>query len=371
MLGLRNYWYPVLWGRRLGKRPVPITLCGERLVLIRDGGRAYALQDRCAHRGVPLSIHAGPLGNGVSARQVFPGTWTCGYHGWTYDLKTGTLVAALTDGPDSPICGKVRIQSYPVEERLGLLWVYVGEVGPPPVEDDIPQELLTQPHFMGGRISTREGNWRYATENAIDEAHPRFLHREAVWRYFKQPAPAWNRSRLEYPEDGKYLAYIPYDVHREDDYPGLGKWPQQPWYQHGGRNAQQIAIRLPGMIRVRQPGFTIYSWFVPIDAQHHRYVQTAVKTGTGPRLWAFRAYYWLYMRWVNQHMFNSQDAVMIRGMDSPPERLFRPDLSIIGWRMMCEAARGRGKAVASPAAGVGSEAVELAGVNAGSEGRQG
>ena len=66
---------------------------------------------------------------------------SCGYHGWTYDLASGTLVAALTDGPDSPICGKVRVRTYPVEERIGIVWVYIGELDPPPVEADIPEEL--------------------------------------------------------------------------------------------------------------------------------------------------------------------------------------------------------------------------------------
>jgi len=31
---------------------------------------------------------------------------------------------------------------------------------------------------------------------------------------------------------------------------------------------------------------------------------------------------------------------MVKVTDAPPERLFRPDLSIIAWRKMCERARG-------------------------------
>jgi hypothetical protein len=43
---------------------------------------------------------------------------------------------------------------------------------------------------------------------------------------------------------------------------------------------------------------------------------------------------------MNQILFTNQDAVMIRAMDAPPERLYRPDLSIIAWRKMCDQARG-------------------------------
>ena len=139
VLGFRNYWYPVLWSREVGKHPVPVTLLGENIMLVRDNGRIYALHDRCPHRGVPLTLGAGWLGQRSWSRQEFPGTISCGYHGWTYDLKTGVLCAALTDGPDSPICGKVRVRTYPVEERLGLIWIYVGDIEPPPIEQDIPR----------------------------------------------------------------------------------------------------------------------------------------------------------------------------------------------------------------------------------------
>ena len=130
VLGFRNYWYPVSWSRHVTKRPIRVTVAGETIMLIREQGTVRALHDRCPHRGVPLSH---PM-----ASQEFAGTWTCCYHGWTFDLETGTLVAAITDGPDSPICGKVAVRTYPVEERIGLVFVYIGDGDPPPVESDIP-----------------------------------------------------------------------------------------------------------------------------------------------------------------------------------------------------------------------------------------
>ena len=88
--GFRHYWYPVLESRLLKKRPKAIKVLGEKIVLMRDGDKVRALHDRCPHRGVPLS----------AGRREFPGTISCIYHGWTYKLATGELVAALTDGPE-------------------------------------------------------------------------------------------------------------------------------------------------------------------------------------------------------------------------------------------------------------------------------
>ncbi len=87
-------------------------MAGERIVLVRDGDVVRGLHDRCPHRGVPLS----------HGRREFPGTISCAYHGWTFGTDDGKLKAVITDGPDSPICGKLSVATYPVEERLGMLW---------------------------------------------------------------------------------------------------------------------------------------------------------------------------------------------------------------------------------------------------------
>ena len=220
--GFRNYWYPVMSSRKVRRRPVSVVLVGERIMFIRDGGTVYALHDRCLHRGIPLSLGSGCIGQSTFSRQNFPGTISCGYHGWTYDLKTGNLVAALTDGPDSPICGKVQVKTYPVEERLGMVWVYIGAEAPPPVENDIPTELLANKAAIGAKIRVRQGNWRYGAENGFDEAHARYLHRNSLWRFFNY-MPSWTKTHVESIEDGQWLTYVADEVHRESEYPRLGE----------------------------------------------------------------------------------------------------------------------------------------------------
>ncbi len=90
-LGHRNYWYPIIERRRVKKRPVSVSLLGEDIVLFPGkNGKAVALVDRCPHRGTKLS----------RGRILFPGTLSCGYHGWTYN-EHGECVASIVEGPES------------------------------------------------------------------------------------------------------------------------------------------------------------------------------------------------------------------------------------------------------------------------------
>ena len=134
VLGFRNYWYPAMLSGQLKRRPVALQILGERLLFIRHQGKSFALEDRCAHRGIPLS----------AGRCEFPGTntITCRYHGWTFNVADGACVAALTDGPDSPIVGKAKVKTYALAERKGLIWVFIGDGAPPPLEEDVAPEIL-------------------------------------------------------------------------------------------------------------------------------------------------------------------------------------------------------------------------------------
>ena len=140
-LGFRNYWYPAMMSHKLRRRPVALRILGEKLLFIRHQGKCFALEDRCAHRGMPLSI----------GRCEFPGTntITCRYHGWTYDVANGICVAALTDGPDSPIVGKAKVKTYPIKERKGLIWVFIGDGEASSLEEDLPEDFCVRMRSWG------------------------------------------------------------------------------------------------------------------------------------------------------------------------------------------------------------------------------
>jgi phenylpropionate dioxygenase-like ring-hydroxylating dioxygenase large terminal subunit len=335
-LGFRHYWYPVLEARKLRNKPHALTVLGEKIVLVRDGEKIRALNDRCQHRGVPLS----------AGKREFPGTLTCRYHGWTYDLKTGELVAALTDGPKSPIChhAKVAVKTYPAEERANLIWVYIGDEPHPPVEQDIPEQLLAPDSVVEPMVELRKGDWRYAMENAVDEAHAKYLHRHAAFYILYQMAGYQNDIRMVPSEDGRWLRRFSTPVFEQGDYPGLGKWPPRESWRILRRSTTERAVEhpvlcaasLPSTMWVGHADWEDFQIFVPVDREHHLTLQVSMKRtrGLGKLLWRLR--FWCYIRYLHHGLLNrEQDGWMVTLMDSPPEQLFRPDIAIVAWRRWC------------------------------------
>jgi phenylpropionate dioxygenase-like ring-hydroxylating dioxygenase large terminal subunit len=347
--GFRGYWYPVEWSSRVTGTPRATTLCGEKLVLIRDQGTAYAVHDRCPHRGVPMS-----MGN-----QQFPGTISCAYHGWTFGLQDGVLRAVITDGPDSPICGKVSLVTYPVEERLGMVWVYMPLAGeePHPIDGQLPEELVENDFVLGGRMQERVGNWRLACENGYDEGHAKYLHRTSLWRLWKT-MPTWNLTHIE--RRGRWIYRVQDEVHWDATFPGLGTWTNYRWWKRrppekvfniGNTGATKrvnptierqqypgfASVTMPGVLRIVYPTFQHFEFYVPIDDRNHRYVGVMVNfpESRASGYWFF-ARYLAHIRWLFHGQFSGQDAWMVEATDAPPERLYRPDVSLTTWRQLAE-----------------------------------
>ena len=87
----------------------------------------------------------------------------------------------ITDGPDSPICGRVSVPRVPGRRALGLVWVFVGDREPHPLAEQLPEELVDPPPYcVGGRIEDRDGDWRLFAENGFDEGHAKYLHRTSL-----------------------------------------------------------------------------------------------------------------------------------------------------------------------------------------------
>jgi phenylpropionate dioxygenase-like ring-hydroxylating dioxygenase large terminal subunit len=348
-LGFENYWYPALLSRQLRDKPISLTLFGQKIMFFRDRGTAYALHDRCPHRGIRLSI----------GKQEFPGTFTCRYHGWTFDLNTGVVVAALTDGPNSSVCGKNRVKRYQLAERGGLIWIYYGEGAPPPLEDEVPSEFLRDDAVMEVRVTERPGDWRHAAENGFDEAHGKYLHRDSIFVLFRHP-PAWVHSEAV-PESDGWITRRTDDFAFQSEYPGLGTWPKMyPWKTT--KVLSRASIKMPGVLRIHFGEWIHFEWYVPTSPGRHRYFQVAMKHTSGFDARLFRLRYWTYLRWVFHVEFNNQDARVVEMMQTPPELLFKPDLAIIGWRRLCENSRGAPITANGIAPGIGYETTDPVGM---------
>src|SRR6202020_2690197 len=119
---MRMYWQPAALVDELeGPRPVkPVKLLGENLVLFRDEDGRYGLIDRhCAHRGADLAFG-----------RLEHGGLRCAFHGWLFDVS-GQCLETPAEPKDSVLCRNITQRSYPVVEKSGILWAYLGEGEPP------------------------------------------------------------------------------------------------------------------------------------------------------------------------------------------------------------------------------------------------
>src|SRR3981081_1316601 len=100
---LKNHSYVAAYDHAIERQPLGRIILGEPIVFYRlEDGTPVALEDRCAHRHLPLS-----MGYVVAdTLQVHP-------HGRRYD-KTGPCVRV--PGQDM-IPRSARVRSYPVVER--------------------------------------------------------------------------------------------------------------------------------------------------------------------------------------------------------------------------------------------------------------
>jgi len=327
-LGFTNYWYPVLFSSKLKRKPVAMRLLGEPVLFFRYEGKAYALRDQCPHRGAPLRL-------GFS---IGPGLVTCGFHGFTFDVTNGKSVALLTEGPDSPAVGRICVRSYPVEERCGLVWIYMGQGKPPPIEEDIPEAMLEKDAVVVGTIATWKGHWRVMVDTGIDVTHAQVLHRNNIRvRFSMMPAFAKVKSRRE----GPWLDAVLEDVQYEADFPRVGRWPRDLRFRRFGPPVG-IAVRLPGITRIIDLGrnYVHYRWATPIGNDVTLNVQVLVRRTRGLGALWFKLYYHLFEKWRYHVSFQDTDKLMAEHIDRfVPEYPTQSDSIIMQWRRMAKEMR--------------------------------
>jgi phenylpropionate dioxygenase-like ring-hydroxylating dioxygenase large terminal subunit len=163
---MRCYWQPAaLLDELAGNRPVkPVRLLGESLVLFRDQQGRYGLIERaCPHRGTDLAFG-----------RLEGGGLRCAFHGWLFDVA-GKCLETPAEPEESRMCANIRHKAYPVMEKSGVLFAYMGE-GEPPAFAHLDCFTAPESHTFAfkGMIDC---NWLQSLEVGIDPAHTSFLHR--------------------------------------------------------------------------------------------------------------------------------------------------------------------------------------------------
>jgi phenylpropionate dioxygenase-like ring-hydroxylating dioxygenase large terminal subunit len=180
-----NFWYPLAVAKDIRKgKTLAVSFSGEQIVLVRtESNRIYALEDRCAHRQIPLS-------SGV----VVGESLQCCYHGWTYDEHGTCLIPYLAKGTTSPC----SIRKYPVRHAYGLVFVFPGD---PELAEKIPlpdlPEFYSRNFVTIGFVRRVDCHYSFMHENLMDMTH-QFLHRRRMGRF--RPKPLEVRKGSDYVE---------------------------------------------------------------------------------------------------------------------------------------------------------------------------
>lgn len=163
---LRRYWQPIALVEELEeKRPVrAVRLMGQDFVLFRDEKGELGLLDRdCPHRGADLAFG-----------RLEDGGLRCPFHGWLFDVK-GTCLETPAEPAGSKLCTRIKQSAYPVVEKSGIIFAYIGE-GEPPAFPAFDCFVAPDTHVFAFK-GLFECNWLQALEVGIDPAHASYLHR--------------------------------------------------------------------------------------------------------------------------------------------------------------------------------------------------
>ena len=208
----KKQWYPLVVVDMLDeKKPHPVSLLGERLVVWKDGqGEWRVFEDRCPHRAAPLS----------EGRVEEDGTLMCAYHAWRFDSEGNCAAIPQAADPETQqrIVGNPRAcaTKRPSFVSQGLVWAW-GESGPDALMESMAVEPSVVPEMLGtgpsgpapGETDAETGDavpwnggayrnswqcrdlpygWAAFFENAIDPAHAVVSHHAVVGDRYDDPA---------------------------------------------------------------------------------------------------------------------------------------------------------------------------------------
>ncbi len=171
---LRRYWHPIGLAADATDTPRKVRALAEDLILFRDRhGRAGLLHARCCHRGTTL-YYGKVEEDGIR----------CCYHGWKFDTE-GRCLEQPCEPNGGQFRDKVRQPWYPLAERYGLIFAYMGPDEKRPV---LPRyeclEKMDDGEFVeaddtsigGGGPAVIPCNWLQHFENVVDPYHVPVLH---------------------------------------------------------------------------------------------------------------------------------------------------------------------------------------------------
>ena len=165
--GFAGVWTPVARARDLKRRPMPIELAGERVVLFRgEHGAPAALVDRCPHGGTRLSL-------GAVTRD---GRLECPLDGWRFDA--GGACAEVPLYPEAPR-HLLSATALPARQAGGLVWLRTSIGARASDGPDVPRDLEDPRLGHASAVAEWRCHWTRAVEVLLYPPHREILSRRA------------------------------------------------------------------------------------------------------------------------------------------------------------------------------------------------
>ncbi|MBR8838039.1 MAG: aromatic ring-hydroxylating dioxygenase subunit alpha [Stigonema ocellatum SAG 48.90 = DSM 106950] len=173
---LKNFWYACEFSAAVTNQPKQVRMLNQKFVLYRNTqGQVVALKDQCPHRGAALSLG-----------WIEGGCIRCPYHGWKYQAD-GRCIDIPANTLGTPIPPKARVESYPVQEKYGFIWIFYGDLPDvkrppiPPLPEFDDQTLHRS--YLDFQVNT---HYTRVLENSLDISHLPIVHANSFGAGFKQ-----------------------------------------------------------------------------------------------------------------------------------------------------------------------------------------
>jgi renierapurpurin 18,18'-hydroxylase len=297
-----DYWYPIAWSSDVKPgQAYAAHYAGEPIVLVRpkaaaektasDDGAVFALEDRCAHRQVPLS--KGTV-DGCTLR--------CGYHGWRYDASGSCI--------DVPYLGKGKlpngVRRYPCFERDGLIFVWPGK-GPaaaPLTSIGAAADSAYKTRRIGQVVNC---HYTFMHENLMDMNH-QFLHRRTTGKV----VPRYLGSRA-----GERWMEVDYTFSRPGDKPPMGEMLIVGGLRNRGKARDLMTVRteypyqtLKFWTSGDEPMLSVWLGYTPVDAAQRRNRTFVVLSVRKPKIPGILSMAWPALAWFTDRVFEEDREIV-------------------------------------------------------------
>jgi vanillate O-demethylase monooxygenase subunit len=161
-------WWVAGFSWELADKPLARTFLSQAMVLFRTAdGAAVALEDRCCHKELPLSLGT------VETRGL-----RCGYHGLLFE-PGGRCIEVPGQASVPP---RAKVRAFPLRERDQILWVWIGTAPDAQPQDEPPAyPVHSDPRYrFGGEVFHYAAPYQLIHDNLLDLSHLGYVHLKTI-----------------------------------------------------------------------------------------------------------------------------------------------------------------------------------------------